>query len=99
MSEESTDGTQQLPPVPVVPTGMSITLRLDSTVTLYDSVGNATDWIKPGVETSMKFNGVPDGNQVDAAIKAMRDGVLNPVLSDVLASVQERTTALRQGRL
>lgn len=84
-------------PLPDV-TGMKVTVKVDATVTLYDSVGNATDWLKPGVESSMKWNGVPDESQIRSAVTFMRDHVLNPTIDDVLTSVTERTAAMRQGR-
>jgi len=45
--------------------------------------GNST-WLKPGVGTSITFNGIPDKEQLDTAMKFMHSQILEPVMEEVV---------------
>lgn len=81
------------PPVDIV--SMEVKVRLDTTVTLFDSLGNATDWVKPGVEASAKFNGSPTTETLQHTVRYLRSKVVEPSLDEVLQAVAQRTRAIR----
>jgi len=64
----------------------SVTVELGAT---FKTGENA--WTKPGVETTIVFNGIPEKEQLDAALSFMEKEILEPVLSDVAEAAVEYT--------
>jgi hypothetical protein len=56
----------------------SISLQLGATFKSGDD-----SWTKPGVETSITFNGIPEKEQLDMALSFMEREILEPVLREV----------------
>lgn len=56
----------------------SVTVALGAT---FKTGENA--WTKPAVETTITFDGIPDKDVLDTALKFMEKEILEPVLSDV----------------
>lgn len=66
---------------------VTLTLRLDATITVYDSAGNATDWIKPGSEAGVTWKG---GIPSEPEVKLAYD-YLNSRNSEALTAVIQET--------
>lgn len=70
-------------------------LRMDATVSVYDSMGNATDWLKPGSETATTWKGMPVNEEIILRFRAMSD-ITSGTLEDVILAVRNRLDEARR---
>lgn len=63
-----------------------ITLSLGATVEV-----NGQAWVKPSASSSISWSGVPDADQVHAALQFMEEQILSPTLDEVMNTVVENT--------
>jgi predicted nucleic acid-binding OB-fold protein len=81
---------------PVCVERMELRLRMDATVTVYDAAGQATDWLKPGSEAAVWWNGVPDQKELILRYNDLAE-VAKATLQDVIVQVRKRLDAVRKG--
>lgn len=70
-----------------------IRVRLDASVCV-----NGQDWLKPGVETAVRWSGLPSAQEQADAVEFMQREVVAPVIAQVMELVDERVDALRAAR-
>lgn len=70
-----------------------IRVRLDASV-----IVNGQDWLKPGVETAVRWRGIPSAQEQADAVEFMQSQVVAPVIAQVMELVDERVSALRAAR-
>lgn len=75
---------------------MSLTLRLDATITVYDSTGQATDWLKPGTEAKATWSGVPSEQEVVLRYRDLNQ-MISVTLEDIIATARKRIDESRRG--
>ena len=85
---------EHLDPVKVVK--MSMTIRMDATVTVYDAAGQATDWLKPGSEAGVTWNGVPTQAELMLRFNDLTQ-VTSATLESVVVEVRKRLDKARRG--
>jgi hypothetical protein len=73
-------------------TEVRVSYKLDATVTV-----NGTQWIKPGVEASIKFDGVPSPERLDAGSQYLISQVVEPILGQVIEMVLEESVKAELG--
>lgn len=66
-----------------------LTLRMDATVTVYDAVGQASDWLKPGTEVSHTWKGMPTDVEITTRYASMKE-VAAVTLEDVIVAAKAR---------
>ena len=81
---------------PVQVQRMELRLRMDATVTVYDATGQATDWLKPGSEAAVWWNGVPTEAEVVLRYEDLSK-VTSLVLEQVIVEVRKRLDSVRRG--
>lgn len=72
-------------------------VRMDATVTIFDALGQATDWVKPGSEVATTWRGVPTEEELALRFRAMTN-VTQATLEDVLTSIRKRIDDTRRGK-
>jgi hypothetical protein len=76
-----------------------LTLRLDATVTVFDGAGQATDWLKPGAETKVRWRGgVPSEAEIRLGYQHMQHTVLAPMVEEIVVQLRARLDETRRGR-
>jgi hypothetical protein len=75
---------------------MELRLRMDATVTVYDATGTPTDWLKPGSEVAVWWNGVPPEPELVARYQDLST-VASMTLEQVIVEVRKRLDAARRG--
>jgi hypothetical protein len=75
---------------------MELRLRMDATVTVYDATGTPTDWLKPGSEAAVWWNGVPPEPELVARYQDLST-VASMTLEQVIVEVRKRLDAARRG--
>lgn len=70
-----------------------IRVRLDASV-----IVNGQDWLKPGVETAVRWGSIPSAQEQADAVAFMQKEVLAPVIAQVLELVDERVNSLRAAK-
>lgn len=70
-----------------------IRVRLDASV-----IVNGQDWLKPGVETAVRWGYIPSPQEQADAVAFMQAEVVAPVIAQVMELVDERVTALRNAK-
>ena len=73
-------------------TEVVVTYRLDATVTV-----DKSQWIKPGVEASIKFDGVPTPERLEAGSQYLISKVVEPILGQVIEMVLEESVKAELG--
>jgi hypothetical protein len=66
-----------------------LALRLDATITVYDDTGAPSDWLKPGSEASVTWNGIPSEPEVKLAYQYLEKRNAD-ALERVIAQTQTR---------
>lgn len=74
-----------------------LTIRMDATITVYDGAGTPSDWLKPGSEASVTWNGVPTEEELSLRYRDLSK-VATATLEDVLVSSRKRLDESRRGR-
>lgn len=67
---------------------VELRLRLDATLTVNKGTSTATEWLKPGVEGSMRWNGIPTQEQIQMGYQFINQGMLAPTLEDVIVHLR-----------
>jgi len=75
---------------------MELRLRMDATITIHDDLGRATDWLKPGTEAAVFWNGVPTQEELILRYNDLTE-VTKALLQDVIESARKRLDAARRG--
>lgn len=70
-----------------------IRVRMDASVMV-----NGQDWLKPGVESAVRWGYLPSAKEQADAVEFMQAEVLAPVLSQVMELVDEQVNALRAAK-
>lgn len=83
-------------PPPVTVQAMELRLRMDATVTVYDAAGQPTDWLKPGSETAVWWNGIPSEQELVLRWQALTNAN-EATLSEVIKQIRQRLDAARKG--
>ena len=63
-----------------------VEVYLGATVSVNGNIG----WVKPSMSTATTWNGLPDFEDIEVALRFMSEHVLNPGLDDFLASIKRR---------
>lgn len=73
-----------------------LTLKMEATITVFDSTGQATDWLKPGAEASCTWRGIP--SEAELALR-YRDlsAATSAILEDVVVTSRKRLDEARRG--
>jgi hypothetical protein len=75
---------------------MKLTIKMDATVTVYDASGQPTDWLKPGSEAAVSWNGVPTQEELMLRFNDLTT-VTSATLESVLVEVRKKLDAVRRG--
>ena len=67
----------------------TLTMRLDASLSI-SSGGQLQNWIKPGAEASVSWQGISDAGQVESATKFLNEEIIEPIVASVIAQSQER---------
>lgn len=85
-----------LPQVEIDKVGLK--LKMDATVTVYDSAGNPTDWLKPGSEAEVTWRGgIPAEAEIKLAYEYLHARNAQ-ALEEVLVAIRKRLDDARRGR-
>jgi len=67
----------------------TLTMRLDASLSITTG-GQLQNWIKPGAEASISWQGIPDEKQVEDATEFLNNQIIEPIVASVIAESQER---------
>lgn len=63
-------------------------VSLGATVTV-----NGTNWVKPGVSSGIKWDSIPEEEEIRGALKALSDSLVEPTLEDLIVQLTEEMNA------
>jgi hypothetical protein len=81
---------------PVKVERMELRLRMDATISVTDDTGHVLDWLKPGSEAAVWWNGVPPEPELVARYQDLST-VASMTLEQVIVEVRKRLDAARRG--
>ncbi len=73
-----------------------LTISMHATITVFDAAGQPTDWLRPGSEAAMTWNGVPTETELALRYKDLTT-ITSATLEDVLTSARKRLDEVRRG--
>lgn len=71
---------------PVEITSFELTLHLGATVNI-----NGEAWVKPGVSSSLTWNGLPSEEEIHQALQLLETKILSPTMDEIMGLVVENT--------
>lgn len=78
-------------------TQTQLTLHLGATLAVTTTASGWQDFIKPSASFSTTFNGVPTEEQLRLATQFVQEQVLDPILDNIIVTMQSRLTEARRG--
>lgn len=78
-------------------TSTRLTLSVGATLAVNGGVTQYGDWIKPSVEFSIDWSGLPTEDQLRIATKFIQQEVLAPAIEDTIVQVSDRLQQSRRG--
>lgn len=75
-----------------------LTISFGATIGVTTSPTGYQDWIKPGASFSTHWKGIPTEEQLKLAADFIERTILAPMVSDLVASAQQRLMEARRGR-
>jgi hypothetical protein len=76
---------------------VTLTLRMDATITIHDASGEATDWLKPGSEGSVTWKGgIPSDTETKLGYQWLRQRIANQ-LQEVIVESKNQIDRERRG--
>lgn len=67
----------------------TLTMKLDASLSI-SSGGQLQNWIKPGVEAAVSWQGIPTEEQVASATDFLNKEIVEPIVAHVIKESQER---------
>jgi hypothetical protein len=67
----------------------TLTMKLDASLSI-SSGGQLQNWIKPGVEASVSWQGIPTEEQVAGATEFLNREIVEPIVAHVIKESQDR---------
>ena len=74
-------------------TQFRLSLKLDATLAVNGGNG-FQNWIKPGVEASVTWDGLPSDDQIAAATTYLQQQIVEPIVAQVVETAAERVREL-----
>ena len=78
-------------------TQTQLTLHLGATLAVTTTASGWQDFIQPSASFSTTFNGVPTEEQLRLATQFVQEQVLDPILDNIIVTMQSRLTEARRG--
>lgn len=76
----------------------TLSLKLDATISVIGPDGQATDWLKPGVEAAATWKGgIPSEAELKLGASHIHQRVLAPTLEELVVSIRDRLVEVRRG--
>jgi hypothetical protein len=64
-------------------------LRMDATISIHDSTGNVEQWIKPGSEAAVTWNGMPTAPEIELSYEALSKVAAATLKAVIVQSTEE----------
>ena len=76
---------------------VKLTLKMDATITVFDTTGEPTTWLKPGAEASVTWRGQPTREEMIQGYVYLQNDTLAPMLEDIISSLRDKMVEARRG--